>query len=40
MRLWREQTMMGGGFTLEGGFWSGVNIITLNYHVFLPMILG
>ncbi len=34
-----SETMIGGGFTLAGGFWSGVNIVTVNYHVFLPMLL-
>ena len=32
-------TMTGDGFTLTGGFWNGNHIVTVNYHVFLPMIL-
>ncbi len=31
--------MTSGGFTLTGGFWSGINVVTVNYRVFLPMIL-
>ncbi len=34
-----SETMTGGGVILTGGFWNDIDIVTVNYQVFLPMIL-
>lgn len=32
-------SLSGGEYMLNSGFWSGVNFVTANYRVFLPVIL-
>ncbi len=31
--------LSGGGYTLSGGFWVGTAATTMNYHVYLPLVL-
>ncbi|CAG0959230.1 hypothetical protein GPROT1_00686 [Gammaproteobacteria bacterium] len=32
-------SLAGGGYTLSGGYWIGSAAVTMDYHVYLPLVL-